>query len=194
MKKFALICENEHEFEGWFASSDAVLLQSKKGLIDCPYCGSVNVEKQLAAPNLSTPKTKARQQADMANLAGAEETPAPPTQAPTQVPAPASTSTQVPAPTPAPAPAPAMQAGAPSGGQAAAAYHSALRYAVQQLRKTIETDFTNVGANFAEKAREIHYGEAEEANIYGTCTKEETEELLDEGVEIMPLPDLPPDH
>ena len=191
MKKFALICENEHEFEGWFASSDAVLLQSKKGLIDCPYCGSVNVEKQLAAPNLSTPKTKARQQADMANLAGAEETPAPPTQAPTQVPAPASTSTQVPAPTP--APAPAMQAGAPSG-QAAAAYHSALRYAVQQLRKTIETDFTNVGANFAEKAREIHYGEAEEANIYGTCTKEETEELLDEGVEIMPLPDLPPDH
>jgi hypothetical protein len=192
MKKFALICENEHEFEGWFASSDAVLLQSKKGLIDCPYCGSVNVEKQLAAPNLSTPKTKARQQADMAKLAGAEETPAPPTQAPTQVPAPASTSTQVPAPTP--APAPAMQAGAPSGGQAAAAYHSALRYAVQQLRKTIETDFTNVGANFAEKAREIHYGEAEEANIYGTCTKEETEELLDEGVEIMSLPDLPPDH
>lgn len=192
MKKFALICENEHEFEGWFASSDAVLLQSKKGLIDCPYCGSVNVEKQLAAPNLSTPKTKARQQADMANLAGAEETPAPPTQAPTQVPAPASTSTQVPAPTP--APAPAMQAGAPSGGQAAAAYHSALRYAVQQLRKTIETDFTNVGENFAEKAREIHYGEAEEANIYGTCTKEETEELLDEGVEIMSLPDLPPDH
>ena len=192
MKKFALICENEHEFEGWFASSDAVLLQSKKGLIDCPYCGSVNVEKQLAAPNLSTPKTKARQQADMANLAGAEETPAPPTQAPTQVPAPASTSTQVPAPTP--APAPAMQAGAPSGGQAAAAYHSALRYAVQQLRKTIETDFTNVGANFAEKAREIHYGEAEEANIYGTCTKEETEELLDEGVEILSLPDLPPDH
>ena len=191
MKKFALICENEHEFEGWFASSDAVLLQSKKGLIDCPYCGSVNVEKQLAAPNLSTPKTKARLQADMAKVAGAEETPAPPTQAPTQVPAPASTSTQVPAPTP--APAPAMQAGAPTG-QAAAAYHSALRYAVQQLRKTIETDFTNVGANFAEKAREIHYGEAEEANIYGTCTKEETEELLDEGVEILSLPDLPPDH
>ena len=177
MKKFALICENEHEFEGWFASSDAVLLQSKKRLIDCPYCGSVNVEKQLAAPNLSTPKTKGRQQADMAKLAGAEETPAPPT--------------QVPAPTQ--APALAMQAGAPTG-QAAAAYHSALRYAVQQLRKTIETDFTNVGANFAEKAREIHYGEAEEANIYGTCTKEETEELLDEGVEIMSLPDLPPDH
>ena len=181
MKKFALICENEHEFEGWFASSDAVLLQSKKGLIDCPYCGSVNVEKQLAAPNLSTPKTKARQQADMANLAGAEETPAPPTQAP----APPQAPTQ--------APALAMQAGAPTG-QAAAAYHSALRYAVQQLRKTIETDFTNVGENFAEKAREIHYGEAEEANIYGTCTKEETEELLDEGVEIMSLPDLPPDH
>ena len=171
MKKFALICENAHQFEGWFAGSDAVLSQSKKGLIDCPYCGAVKVEKQLAAPNLSTPKTKARQQPDKAKLASAEGAQAAPTQAP----------------------APAMPAGAPSG-QAAIAYHAALRHAVQQLHKTIKTDFTNVGENFAEKAREIHYGEAEEANIYGTCTKEETEELLDEGVEIMPLPDLPPDH
>jgi len=184
MKKFALICENEHEFEGWFVSSDAVLLQSEKGLIDCPYCSSVKVTKQLAAPNLSTPKTKARQQPDIAKVAGAQETPTPiATAAPTQGQAPA----------PAPAPVPAMPAAMPSG-QAAAAYHSALRQAVRQLRKTIETDFTNVGENFAEKAREIHYGEAEEANIYGTCTKEETEELLDEGVEIMPLPDLPPEH
>ena len=179
MKKFALICENAHEFEGWFASSEAVLLQSKKGLIDCPYCGAVKVEKQLAAPNLSTPKTKARQQPDIAKLAGAEEAPAAPTPAPTQAPTQASAS--------------AMPVGGGSN-QAAIAYHSALRHAVQQLRKTIETDFTNVGENFAEKARQIHYGEAEEANIYGTCTKEETEELLDEGVEIMQLPALPPDH
>ncbi len=77
MKKFALICENEHEFEGWFVSSDAVLLQSEKGLIDCPYCSSVKVAKQLAAPNLSTPKTKARQQSDIAKVAGAQETPTP---------------------------------------------------------------------------------------------------------------------
>lgn len=171
MKKFALICENAHEFEGWFTSSDAVLLQSKKGLIDCPYCGTVNVHKQLAAPNLSTPKTKARQEPDMATLAGADKTSPAPTQAA----------------------ASPISAGA-SSGQAALAYHSALRHAVKQLRKTIETDFTDVGENFAEKAREIHYGEAEKANIYGTCTKEETEELLDEGVEIMPLPDLPTDH
>ncbi|MDC1135430.1 DUF1178 family protein [Alphaproteobacteria bacterium] len=181
MKKFALICENEHEFEGWFVSSDAVLLQSEKGLIGCPYCSSVKVAKELAAPNLSTPKTKARQQPDIAKVAGAQETPTSIDAAPTQGQAPAL------------APVPAMPAAMPSG-QAAAAYHSALRQAVRQLRKTIETDFTNVGENFAEKAREIHYGEAEEANIYGTCTKEETEELLDEGVEIMPLPGLPPEH
>ncbi|MGB1474567.1 MAG: DUF1178 family protein, partial [Candidatus Puniceispirillaceae bacterium] len=37
MKKFALICENSHEFEGWFASADAVKEQAAKGLIDCPY-------------------------------------------------------------------------------------------------------------------------------------------------------------
>ena len=60
MKKFALICENSHEFEGWFARADAVKEQAAKGLIDCPYCGSLEVKKQLSAPNLSTPKTKAR--------------------------------------------------------------------------------------------------------------------------------------
>ena len=84
-----------------------------------------------------------------------------------------------------------MPAGNPAG---AAAYHTALRMAAQQLRKTVESQFTNVGDKFAEEARKIHNGEAEENNIYGTCTRQETEELLEEGVEIMPLPDLPPEH
>ncbi len=60
MKKFALMCENRHEFEGWFADAQAVRVQAANGLIDCPYCGSLQVQKQLSAPNLSTPKTKAR--------------------------------------------------------------------------------------------------------------------------------------
>ena len=60
MKKFLLGCENDHEFEGWFADADAIRQQLQAGLLDCPYCGSTNLEKRLSSPNLSTPKTKAR--------------------------------------------------------------------------------------------------------------------------------------
>ena len=60
MKKFALMCENRHEFEGWFSDAAAVRVQADNGLIDCPFCGSLQVQKQLSAPNLSTPKTHAR--------------------------------------------------------------------------------------------------------------------------------------
>ena len=60
MKKFSLGCEYGHEFEGWFADADAIRQQLQTGLLDCPYCGSTNVEKRLSTPNLSTPKTKAR--------------------------------------------------------------------------------------------------------------------------------------
>ena len=60
MKKFSLSCEYDHEFEGWFADADAIRQQLQAGLLDCPYCGSTNLEKRLSSPNLSTPKTKAR--------------------------------------------------------------------------------------------------------------------------------------
>jgi len=60
MKKFSLGCEYDHEFEGWFADADAIHQQLQAGLLDCPYCGSTNLEKRLSSPNLSTPKTKSR--------------------------------------------------------------------------------------------------------------------------------------
>lgn len=46
----------------------------------------------------------------------------------------------------------------------------------------------DVGARFAEEARRIHYGEAEERGIRGQATREETRELLDEGITVTPLP------
>jgi hypothetical protein len=45
-----------------------------------------------------------------------------------------------------------------------------------------------VGTRFAEEARKIHYGEREERNIRGQATREETEALLDEGIDVLPLP------
>lgn len=46
---------------------------------------------------------------------------------------------------------------------------------------------TDVGSRFADEARKIHYGEAEERSIRGQATPQETQELVDEGVAVMPL-------
>ncbi|UZD53967.1 DUF1178 family protein [Caldimonas aquatica] len=46
----------------------------------------------------------------------------------------------------------------------------------------------DVGERFAEEARRIHYGEAEARNIRGQASREDTEALLEEGIEVLPLP------
>jgi hypothetical protein len=46
----------------------------------------------------------------------------------------------------------------------------------------------DVGSNFAEEARKIHYQEAPERNIRGTTSREEAEALAEEGIDIMSLP------
>lgn len=50
MIKYALICENEDEFEGWFDSSAAYDEQEAKGLVSCPICASAKVRKAPMAP------------------------------------------------------------------------------------------------------------------------------------------------
>ena len=54
MIRFGLACEHGHEFDGWFRSSDDFDKQKKRGLIDCPECGSHKVDKALMAPAVST--------------------------------------------------------------------------------------------------------------------------------------------
>ena len=48
---FDLICQSAgHRFEGWFASSEAFAEQQRRGLVDCPQCGSTAVSKAPMAP------------------------------------------------------------------------------------------------------------------------------------------------
>ena len=54
MIRFSLACDKAHEFEGWFRSNDDFEKQSKRGLVDCPTCGSNRVHKALMAPAVST--------------------------------------------------------------------------------------------------------------------------------------------
>ena len=65
---------------------------------------------------------------------------------------------------------------------------------IRQLRQKIIKDCRDVGENFAEEARKIHYGEAEPEGIYGQTTREEREALDDEGIEIFDMPWAPSDH
>ena len=52
MIRYALACDNGHEFESWFPSSASYDLQAERGLVECPHCGSAKVGKQLMAPRL----------------------------------------------------------------------------------------------------------------------------------------------
>ncbi len=63
--------------------------------------------------------------------------------------------------------------------------------AVGQIRGHVEENFDNVGDEFADEARRIHYGEAEERGIFGEATDEEAEELDEEGIEVHRLPNPP---
>ena len=57
-----------------------------------------------------------------------------------------------------------------------------------KLRNHVEKNCDYVGDQFAEEARKIHYGEADDRGIYGESTLEETKALIEEGIEILPLP------
>ena len=56
------------------------------------------------------------------------------------------------------------------------------------LRKLIEATCDNVGREFPEQARRIHYGESGPRNIYGEASTEEADALREEGITVQPLP------
>jgi hypothetical protein len=70
---------------------------------------------------------------------------------------------------------------------------SELVEAVRKLRRQVEENADYVGDRFAEEARRIHYNEVKSRGIYGEASLEEAKALLEEGVEVHPLPPLPED-
>lgn len=59
-----------------------------------------------------------------------------------------------------------------------------------KIRDEIGKTCENVGENFAEEARAIHYGEKAARGIYGSTTPKESEALKEEGIAAHPLPDI----
>lgn len=60
--------------------------------------------------------------------------------------------------------------------------------AAGKIREHVENNCDYVGTEFAEEARKIHYGEADERGIYGEATVDEAKDLDDEGIDVLPLP------
>jgi hypothetical protein len=58
MIRYALACDQEHEFEGWFAASADFEAQTGRGLIECPVCASRAVRKQIMAPAVAGAKKR----------------------------------------------------------------------------------------------------------------------------------------
>ena len=63
---------------------------------------------------------------------------------------------------------------------------------IKNVRKHVEKNFEYVGNKFADEARAIHYGEKEEREIYGETSVEEAVDLIEEGVNVSPIPGVDP--
>lgn len=61
MIRYALTCDHDHEFEGWFASSADFDDQQGRGQVECPLCASKMVRKQIMAPAVAGTKRTLRE-------------------------------------------------------------------------------------------------------------------------------------
>jgi hypothetical protein len=178
MIKYQLICELSHEFEGWFQTSAAFDSQSQSELITCPVCGSANVRRALMTPNLASPKR--RQKLPVDNISN--------------------TNTSITGINSASQSLPSNQISSRESRDAASDALPSVREIgeamakLRQLQRKIKNEYRDVGTEFAAEARKIHYGESAPENIYGQSSEEEREALTEEGIDVVAMPWLPPEH
>jgi hypothetical protein len=177
MIRYALRCERSHTFESWFQDSSSFEKQAKRGLVTCPMCDSVKVEKSIMAPQIPRKGRTAEQRATEERTVRAvarqkkQKAEAAATPAPTEVPA-----------------------ATPSPESLMMAQDSEFRTKLKELRDHIKANADNVGEQFPEQARKMHYGEIEHRPIYGDASPTEAKALIEEGVDVLPLPVLPEDR
>jgi hypothetical protein len=155
MIRYNLVCARGHEFESWFDGSAAYDKQARRGLVECPVCGSAKVEKALMTPRLARSSRSTRAE------------PA------------------------APEPAAPAAPEAPTPVAVISPQEQELRTKLKELREHLVKNAENVGQQFPEEARKMHYGEKEHRSIYGTASPDDAKALYEEGIEFAPLPVLP---
>jgi hypothetical protein len=210
MIRYTLLCDKRHEFESWFANSDAYDTQEQRGLVECPVCGTSKVKKALMRPSLcrgdrhASVAPPAEEEAPEAAQTRPEPAPAPAQSGEPSIPreqpaAPVPPSAPAPSgPSPAAATAPTGQAASatqPAGTLTmASSQEREFRRKLKELRDHLVGNAENVGPRFPEEARKMHYGEAEHRSIYGIASPEDAKQLRDEGIAFSPLPVLPEDR
>jgi len=168
MKVLDLQCSQQHSFEGWFGSEGDFQNQLTRGLVECPLCGNAQIIKKLSAPRFNLGKAAAPavpSVAESKNEAAVASKPV--------------STEQVPAAQPAQRP-PHL----PMSPEVAAVMQTAWL----DMAKHVMANTEDVGSSFASEARKIHYGEADERAIRGHATQDQTMELIEEGIDVMPLP------
>ena len=172
MKVLDLQCAQGHGFEGWFGSQEDYDAQRARGLVTCPVCNDSEIVKLLSAPRLNLGHGQASEAVapqaldEGAATAAAVSEEAKGAEGADRVEG--SGHSTMP-----------LNPGAPRLQQMQAAMLNMVRHVMAN------TD--DVGPQFAEEARKIHYGERQARNIRGQATREETEALREEGIEVMPL-------
>lgn len=140
---YDLTCDQEHRFEGWFASAAEYARQSSKGLVECPLCGSSKTHRVASASYVHTsvgakPAEHRDERGEAYYGAGSRK------RLPTE--------------------------------------------ALSKLVRYIVENTEDVGADFPDEARRIHYRETENRQIRGTASRDEVTELREEGIEVVSLP------
>ena len=163
MKVLNLQCSHQHSFEGWFGSEDDFQGQLARSLIECPLCADRLIQKMPSAPRLNF---------------GAPQSPQTALEKTGQASSSSASTILMPLENAAPGPVQALPESLPPAEQAA--FLKALRHLVAHTE--------DVGQRFADEARRMHYGESEARSIRGQASVREALELLEEGIEVMPLP------
>ena len=168
MKVYNLSCSFDHRFEGWFASEEDCLIQQASGMLACPLCNSTAITRMPSAPHIGKSHTKenkegAGQRSETSALAKV----APAENQPSH--------TEVAAVTRA------------DHSQLEAKVQAAFLNGMRELMNRSE----DVGSEFAEEARKMHYKESPERSIRGHTTADEVESLREEGIEVLSLPVIP---
>lgn len=132
---YDLRCTHDHQFEGWFKTSDDFRSQIEGGLLNCPVCGSSKITKLPTASRINRHFSAKDSSANQS--ANAEE------------------------------------------------------ILLAKIHDYVDSNYVDVGSEFPEQARKIHYGEVKSAPIRGTATLDEARELNEEGVDIISLPPAP---
>jgi hypothetical protein len=181
MKVLDLQCQHGHSFEGWFGSEDDFQSQLGRGLVQCPICESAQITKKLSAPRL--------------NLSGARDGVRDSARVETQTDAMNSIAVNADS-MPTSSPNDTLNASAEHPKNPVDPVHSVhalmrnpeFQKAYMQMAKQVLAQTEDVGTQFAQEARKIHHGETPERGIRGQASRDEVMELLEDGIDVMPLP------